>query len=228
VTLWIVYAITAVKGGGSFWQQSMLRAFGIPKPNGLPDKIYEMPFNQWYIVYGGVVLVFNTIQRYFSPICSHTCIRWLNSTPSAMHVQKMRKSSAAHAKSAPSPLLGLLPAVVMWILVGSYLYLQPIILYQHLVPFLFYVGLINAYSVGRIITAHLTKDPNFPYDNILIAPLALAVIDSLGPRLGIWNSALGDGTYQIAFMFACLGLGIGVYGSFVVSIHRLWRRLLWR
>ena len=75
----------------------------------------------------------------------------------------------------------------------------------------------NAYSVGKIITAHLTKSPKFPYTNSLMTPLSLAVIDSIGPRLGLWPSVLGDGTYQIAFMFACLGLGVGVYGSFVVS-----------
>ena len=100
----------------------------------------------------------------------------------------------------------------------AYLYLQPIILHHHLVPFIFYVGIINAYSVGQIIIAHLTQNPKFPYQNVLVVPLTLAVVDSVGLRLGLWPSVLGAGTYQIAFMFACLGLGIGVYGSFVVSI----------
>ncbi|MCJ1255761.1 Cholinephosphotransferase 1 [Lignoscripta atroalba] len=116
------------------------------------------------------------------------------------------------------PLLGLLPSFFTWTLVPLYLYLQPIILHRHLVPFTFYIGLINAYSVGQIIIAHLTKSPDFPYQNVLNIPLALAVVDSLGLRLGIWPSVLGDGTYQIAFMFACLGLSIGVYGSFVYDI----------
>ena len=127
------------------------------------------------------------------------------------------KSSAAHTRDQKNPLLGLVPSFVTWTLVASYLFLQPIILHQHLVPFVFFVGLVNAYSVGQIIIAHLTKSPTFPYWNILAAPLALAVVDSLGLRLGLWPSVLGDGTYQIGFMFACLGLAIGVYGSFVVS-----------
>jgi len=105
-----------------------------------------------------------------------------------------------------------------WVVVAAYLYLQPIILHQHLVPFVFFVGLLNAYSVGQIIIAHLTKNENFPYENVLTWPLLLAVIDSAGLRLGLWPSVLGTGTYQIAFMFACLGLGIGVYGSFVHDI----------
>lgn len=103
----------------------------------------------------------------------------------------------------------------------AYLALRPEILYHHLVPFAFFVGLINALSVGQIITAHLTKT-EFPFGNVLVTPLIWGVIDSLGPWLkehtGIgWPSALGGNGYQVAFVFLCLGLGVGVYGSFVVS-----------
>ena len=113
-------------------------------------------------------------------------------------------------------LRGLIPSLVTWLHVAVYLYLQPIILNYHLVPFVFFVGLVNAYSVGQIIIAHLTKT-EFPDHNILVSCLGFAIIDSLGLRLGLWPSILGDGTYQISFMFACLGLSVGVYGSFVVS-----------
>ncbi len=73
-----------------------------------------------------------------------------------------------------------------------------------------------------MITAHLVK-ARFPYGNVLVAPLAYGVFDSLGPWLqrnvGVgWPSALGDDIYQVAFVFSCLGLSIGVYGSFVVSV----------
>jgi ethanolaminephosphotransferase len=63
LTLCIVYAITALKGGGSFWQQPMLATVGVPKQTWISESIYEMPFNEWYMLYGGVVLVFNTVQR---------------------------------------------------------------------------------------------------------------------------------------------------------------------
>lgn len=129
-----------------------------------------------------------------------------------IEVRKERK------KDAVTPLMGLLPIFITWIFVALYLYQEPIILEQHLIPFTFYIGLINAYSVGQIITAHLTKNPEFPMQNILILPLGLAVFDSLGPTLGLWPSVLGSGTYQIAFMFSCLGLAVGVYGSFIVSL----------
>jgi ethanolaminephosphotransferase len=64
LTLCIVYAITAVKGGGSFWQQSLLKTVGVSeKPAWMPAGAYDMAWNEWYMVYGGIVLVFNTIQR---------------------------------------------------------------------------------------------------------------------------------------------------------------------
>ena len=85
------------------------------------------------------------------------------------------------------------------------------------------MGLINAYSVGQIIVAHLTKS-RFPFYNVLVLPLLFAVLDSIGPYLLLltkvlgWPSALGNDVYQVAFVFCCLGLAIGVYGSFVVDV----------
>ncbi len=128
-----------------------------------------------------------------------------------MEVQRERKQSAT------KPLYGLAPYFVASAHVAAYLYLQPVILNYHLIPFVFYAGMLNAYSVGRMIVAHLTKDPDFPMHNVLTFPLGLAVVDSLGPTLGLWPSALGFGTYQIAFVFMLMGLSFGVYGSFVVS-----------
>lgn len=76
LTLCIVYAITAVKGGGSFWQQSMLQTIGVSKHEMIPDYFYEMPWNQWYMVYGGLVLVANTVQRYVTrSFPFHTFVR---------------------------------------------------------------------------------------------------------------------------------------------------------
>ncbi len=130
-----------------------------------------------------------------------------------MEVQRERKQDVI------KPLYGLFPYFVTWSFIPTYLYLQPVILEYHLIPFVFYVGLINAYSVGLMIVAHLTQDPTFPMYNVLTIPLGLAVLDSAGPFLGLWPSALGNGTYQIAFVFMCVGFGFGVYGSFVVSRH---------
>ena len=141
-------------------------------------------------------------------------------TPRVSSINVIRARRARGDKSRGA-LLGLVPFFVTWTLIPAYLYLNPEILYNHLVPFVFFAGLINAYSVGQIITAHLVK-LEFPYYNVLVLPLAYGVFDSLGPflkeHIGIgWPSALGGDVYQVAYVFCMLGAAIGVYGSFVVS-----------
>lgn len=65
LTLCVVYALTAYFGGGSVWQHSMLQSLGVTEHSFIPDFILNLAWNEWYMVYGGVVLVFNTISRYF-------------------------------------------------------------------------------------------------------------------------------------------------------------------
>lgn len=194
LTLCIVFAFTAYAGGASFWHRPMLETIGIPKLEVMPEHIYQMPFTQWYMVYGAVVLLFATVS-------------------SILHVMQIRRE---RGQDPFEPLYGLLPAVATWTLVPAYLYLHPTVMENHTIPFAIYVGLINAYSVGRMIVAHLVKT-RFPYMNVLLLPLAFGVLDSIGLKVGLWPSVLGDGEYQVAFMFLCLGAAVGVYGSFVVS-----------
>ncbi|KAL8678239.1 MAG: hypothetical protein Q9186_005386 [Xanthomendoza sp. 1 TL-2023] len=223
LTLCIVYAFTAIKGGGSFWQQSMFQTLGVSNYDFIPNYLYNLPFNEWYMVYGGFVLVLNTLQRYpLSPSFLSSYSVYPNQTlipnPPLLSAYNVMQHRRKESKDPVQPLYGLIPYFTTWTLVPIYLYLQPIILNHHLIHFVFYIGLINAYSVGQIIIAHLTKNPEFPMYNVLTLPLALAVADSLGPAVGVWPSALGNGTYQIAFVFLCMGLGFGVYGSFVYDI----------
>lgn len=194
LTLCVVFGFTAYEGGGSFWHRPMLETVGVPKLDWMSESLYELPFTQWYLIYGAFLLFFAT-------------------GSSILHVMQVR---IKRGQDPVKPLYGLLPLVGTWTFVPAYLYLQPTILENHLVPFILYVGLINAYAVGRMIVGHLVKT-DFPYFNILQVPLALAVFDSAGPFLGFWPSALGSGTTgQVAFVFVCLGLAVGVYGSFVV------------
>ncbi|PHH63550.1 hypothetical protein CDD81_5737 [Ophiocordyceps australis] len=195
-----VYALTGYFGGAHFWQQSMMHTLRVPHSWPIPTFLYRLSFTQWYMVQGLFVLVFNTVE-------------------SSLNVIRARRARGDRSRGA---LLGLLPFFTTWLLVIAYLYLQPNILHNHLVPFVLFAGLVNAYSVGRIITAHLVK-MRFPYSNVLGLPLAFGVIDSLGPyfqyHIGLgWPSALGDGVYQVAFLFLMLGAALGVYGSFVVDV----------
>ncbi len=189
-------------GGGSFWQQSMFATLGVPKSLGFSDSLYNLSFTEWYMVQGLIMLVFNTVE-------------------SARNVITARRARGDRSRGA---LLGLVPFFGTWVFIVAYLWLQPVILTQHFVPFAVFAGVVNAYSVGQIITAHLVK-LRFPYWNVLVLPLAGGVVDSLGPVLQShigwasgWPSALGDGVYQVSFMFSMLGMAIGVYGSFVVDV----------
>ncbi|KAI9712263.1 MAG: hypothetical protein M1828_001706 [Chrysothrix sp. TS-e1954] len=200
LTLCIVFGITAYLGGGTFWQQSFFRSVGVAENQNIPSALYELQWDELFMAYGAVVLVFNTIQ----------------SSLNVMQARRKRKEDPVEAFT------GFLPFLSAWTLIPAYLWLQPTILKHHLIPFVLFVGLVNAYSVGQIIVAHLTKAP-FPYQNILLLPLLFGVVDSLGPSveslLGIgWPSALGDSIYQVAFMFMCLGLAVGVYGTFVIDV----------
>ncbi|KAG6005051.1 hypothetical protein E4U21_000507 [Claviceps maximensis] len=196
----LVYALTGFLGGAHIWQQSMFQTLGMPQNLGIPKLVYNLSFTEWYIVQGVFVLVLNTVESSFNVI-------------------RVRHDRGDRSRGA---LLGLLPFFGISTLVAMYLYLQPIILYHHLVPFVFFAGIVNAYSVGQMITAHLVKLP-FPYWNVLVVPLAFGVVDSLAPicleRFGIgWPSALGNGEYQVSYSFLMLGLALGVYGSFVVDV----------
>ncbi|KAK0669547.1 putative choline/ethanolaminephosphotransferase [Cercophora samala] len=201
-----VYALTGYKGGASFWQQGMLATVGIPQEIlglTIPEGVYNMNFTEWYMVQGTIVLVYNVVE-------------------SARNVIRARRARGDKSRYA---LVGLGPFFAAWGLIVAYLWLQPGILKGHLVPFALFAGLVNAYSVGQMITAHLVK-LDFPYWNVMVIPLGFGVVDSLGPILlqhspipGLgWPSALGDGVYQVAYMFCMLGMAVGVYGSFVVDV----------
>ncbi|KAJ5118873.1 hypothetical protein N7448_010580 [Penicillium atrosanguineum] len=196
LTLCLVYAITAYMGGGSFWHQSMLESVGVSKPGFLSEQVYNMPWTQWYLVYGALVLFFAT-------------------GSSIMHVMQVRRE---RGQDPLAPLYGLLPMFAIWTLVPAYLYLNPAVLENYTIPFGLYVSLINAYAVGRMIVGHLVQS-GFPYYNVLLLPLALSVVDSAGPVFGLWSTpVLGDIFRQTMFVFGCLGMAVAVYGSFVFDV----------
>lgn len=196
LTLCSVYAITAYIGRGSFWHEPMLETIGVSKPGFMSENVYQMAWTQWYLVYGAVILFFATGSSIYNVI-------------------KVRRE---RGQDPFAPLYGLLPLVAIWTLVPAFLYLHPNILAHYTIPFGIYVGLINAYSVGRMIVGHLTQT-SFPYHNILLYPLAIGVVDSLGAVLGLWSAPIfGGDVGEAAFVWATLGLSVGTYGSFVVSL----------
>lgn len=73
LTLVLVFAITGIKGGGSFWQQSMLATIGVGRYGFIPDTVYDLNWGEWYMVYGGLVLIFATGSRYASAVLCCLC-----------------------------------------------------------------------------------------------------------------------------------------------------------
>jgi len=71
LTLCVVFAFTAIKGGGWYWQQPMLNALGVPKYDFLPKQAYEADFGDFYMLYGGLVLAFNLLERYVEIAMDH-------------------------------------------------------------------------------------------------------------------------------------------------------------
>lgn len=65
LTLCTVYAYTAYVGGGSFWQQPLLSVLGLGKyAHLLPEMVRDWSLVRINLVYGGIMLGFNIIQRY--------------------------------------------------------------------------------------------------------------------------------------------------------------------
>ena len=40
-----------------------MSVLGVPRVEWLPEQIWRMDFGEFYMVYGGLVLVFNTVER---------------------------------------------------------------------------------------------------------------------------------------------------------------------
>jgi ethanolaminephosphotransferase len=42
----------------------MIQSLGVKEQGLIPEVLYNLAWNEWYMVYGGAVLVFNTVSRY--------------------------------------------------------------------------------------------------------------------------------------------------------------------
>lgn len=106
-------------------------------------------------------------------------------------------------------LAGLLPFFLSSSITFTFAYLNPTIVTEFCVPFMFFVGTCLAYSVGLIITAHVTH-ADFPYFTpyFLLLPMLTAIL---------FNSKVGP-TEAVSVVWMSLGLAIGIYGSFIVDV----------
>jgi ethanolaminephosphotransferase len=63
LTLCFVYATTAFVGGGSFWNRPILETLNYTEKAWMPAAIYNMSWVDSYMLYGGLMMVANTLWR---------------------------------------------------------------------------------------------------------------------------------------------------------------------
>uniref|UniRef100_A0A060TDN5 diacylglycerol cholinephosphotransferase n=1 Tax=Blastobotrys adeninivorans TaxID=409370 RepID=A0A060TDN5_BLAAD len=187
-----VYVITTFTGPW-FWHSQFFDLLGIShlvEPY-VPTSVLEATLNDAYIVFAGVGLAFNIVHA--TANVHRACVK--------------KGKPVLPALTQTIPFFGFFASLFVWI------YMSPDVLHGHLVPLLLASGAIIAYSVGTIITAHVTKQ-QFPVWNVL----------QLLPAIGIAGHVIGQmrgwdvDRLSLAAVFACLGLSWGIYGCFVGDI----------
>jgi len=81
-------------------------------------------------------------------------------------------------------LMGVIPYIGMSLVAYAWLDASPHIVNQHIVPWILYIGLSFGYTVGLMITAHVTHQP-FPLFNISFLPLIFGALNANLPLLGL-------------------------------------------
>lgn len=188
-----LHVLSGIYGPG-IW----LRTFG----EIIGPSIQKVPYlstlllNEGFLVIGGVGLGMNILNA------------WLN----VMHAHRKTKTSSLPA------LLGLLPFAFSSTLAYLWLNASPDILTQHLVPFIFFLGCTFAYTVGLMITAHVTKAP-FPYFNVTQVPLLLGCLNANLPKItgGKVESFFG-GASERPYLWGCFAFALIMYAHFAMSV----------
>ncbi|KAF9437713.1 hypothetical protein BGZ76_011491 [Entomortierella beljakovae] len=117
---------------------------------------------------------------------------------------------------SPIPaLVGLFPFIGMS--AAAYLWLDASqdIVYQHILPWILYIGLSFGYTVGLMITAHVTHQP-FPMFNISFLPLFFGALNANLPRFGI-ERLFGTHMENI-YLWGCLAFSAAAYAHFAINV----------
>ncbi|KAG0241303.1 hypothetical protein BGW41_006022 [Actinomortierella wolfii] len=128
------------------------------------------------------------------------------------HVIKARQDKRQPVLPA---LMGLLPYVGMSFVAYFWLNASPHIVTQHAVPWVLYVGLSFGYTVGLMITAHVTHQP-FPMFNVSFVPLIFGALHANLPLLGferLFGTHLED-----MYLWGCLAFSAVAYAHFAVVV----------
>ncbi|KAK3825178.1 MAG: Choline/ethanolaminephosphotransferase [Benniella sp.] len=186
----LLYLITAF-AGAQLWLQTIRSILGLA-PGVLPF-IPDMQLNHFFIAFGAVGLGGNILTAF-------------------QHVVKARRDKK---QSVGPALAGLVPFVGMSLVAYSWLNASPYIITEHLVPWMLYVGLSFGYTVGLMITAHVTHQP-FPLFNISFLPLIFGAVNANLPALGV-DRIFGHHQENI-YLWSCLAFSAAAYAHFAVNV----------
>ncbi|KAJ1959289.1 hypothetical protein GGI12_004413 [Dipsacomyces acuminosporus] len=178
--------------GPEFWGKSIYSLMPFI-PASLANSLPALTIAQSIVVSMGVLLI-PTIQASF------------------VNIAKARREQGKDTVSAfldATPFVASITSVIIW------LSASPVILSQHLVLFLLFVGFAFSYIVGRVIVAHVTGAP-FPKLNRMHIPIFLGTINAITPYVGL--TKVFDGQNEVYLVWACLIYTAAQYAHFAVEV----------
>lgn len=178
--------------GPSFWHERIIDIVNIKFVDSpLHPRIENMTLNDAYLVFASIGLFFNIHQA-------------------SSHVIAARRQQK---KPLLPVLIEVMPFAFFYATLFVWIWLSPSILYEYLMPLVTATGIAFAFTVGRMITAHVTNQ-SFPLWNPLLLMPALGVAaHATASTLG-WDMKLTS----LSTVWAGLGLSLGIYGSFISEV----------
>ncbi|KFH73710.1 hypothetical protein MVEG_00924 [Podila verticillata NRRL 6337] len=186
----ILYLITAVTGP-QIWVQTIRSAFGLSS-DFLPF-VPDVQVNHFLIAFGTIGLAGNIATAF-------------------QHVIKARKDKNLPVTPA---LIGILPYTGMSLVAYFWLNASPQIVNEHLIPWILYMGLSFGYTVGLMITAHVTHQP-FPLFNVSFFPLLFGALNANLPFFGF--ERLFGAHMEDIYLWSCLAFAAAAYAHFALVV----------
>ncbi|KAJ3547758.1 hypothetical protein NM688_g5370 [Phlebia brevispora] len=195
-----IYVVTGFYGP-TFWDQPVLTFLGVEHVPQIAKYIPNRGLNEAFMWFGAVGLAFNITTSYINVF----------------------KAKLSNGQSPFRPLLHLLPfpvtaAIQIFWLSSPHVSRSAIVNSPFFVPFLCTWGLQFAHQVGRMILAHVTKQP-FPWGDKLWLLSVVGAIDANMPRLLNRPPLIQHSPHNLGVViFATLAISMISYGRFCTLV----------
>lgn len=192
-----IYLITGTSASGSqFWDRGILSISHLERIPAVARALKEwnLPLNDAFLAFGALGLLGNIVASYGN----------------------VAKARRGRGESAVTPVVGLVPLAVLlaslwvWMTAGDARVMAD---KQAFITLYSAFGLLFAFSVGKLIVAHVTKAP-FPYIHTAIVVAVLGATDAALPQPFLQSS---PGNVR-AVTYATLAFSLALYGHFVYDV----------